>query len=874
MRRNHLESMDVPKDQCDAREDRGGSSGQWLGYSAAITTSTKRRVTAAIAGLIVVAGVVAGTIAYRHSGTATSASSSPGSSPGAAAGPTDGFAFINGTFLAPPYTAEVKGDDIQVNGVVIDSIPVMPTATPPTTPLDALDVVTMGQSHFPPAESVTDEQRAAVVTYLKSFPQTARVDDDGSELMVTDRAGNQAGLLMGQRLINIAAERTALQARADNWNTLLHTGGLLMSAPGVTVEAAAPHAAEMLVSMRAADTESNSDRERLLERVTGAPAIAQALVAAGPLPTAVTARLTAVETLPEQAVLASRRVLTVLATASTTSGIQTPRSNRAFVFDFFSEGDDGTMRKAALDQGYSVTTFRLLREATPLASLTGFVDIADTGGAGMLYIASHGTFQGVLLQTPLKNGGVALTEAQQLDKLKTDLNLDPSDVDFSVGGIYLKFAAIKAHWKDEASIVFLGICHGWSMRDAFAAREFIGTVQFTSCAIVQPLADGFFSRLDGLIDDGAKRAVGDAYAASAVALGYESGSPAQLTTLSQPVSATDKVLHVSDASAAKVGLRVIAVGVNPAKPADQTFLIGLVTAVDTTANTVTMTAPLIPALPLAAVPTSGGLTTASIQFVSATGLRNYQYVGNGQTVLAPSIATTPTATPLTIGASGNASVGFDSAMDISTAPQSVVVASGPCAPVIDSSSAHWADARTLTFGFTPKAAGTATFRVLALKAKSADNGTLLDGNTRPAKNRSGPAGDDYTWTVTCNATYRGNNVSLYLSCQDFSAASCHSDATITTTGSSVMITTEVFPFGTDDGCGLQPIVTIDGGGPPASGGATEDFEGVNPGTHTMSLRFTGSCPSNPPECQYNADCHRPLVDVTVVLHVVTDAKPG
>jgi hypothetical protein len=492
-----------------------------------------------------------------------------------------------------------------------------------------------------------------------------------------------------------------------------------------------------------------------LEQITGAPPVAQALVAAGPLPPALLDRVKGLN--PPAASASGKTGLVApglsakLAYATQTSGgITTPRSSKAYMFDSVAEGDDGPFRTAAIDQGYTLVRFKIGGHAYKLGqnSTSNFFSMARNGGAGLLYISAHGTSDLILF-------------------------------DDNKGTHYLTRQEIRSHWLDVGGVTMVAACQAFSLNDAFAGGDYIGVpFAFADATGALALSNEFWTRLDGTLDNGQKRTVADAYLAAGKALSFPgAGAPIATTTLTVSPDPSGTTLHLADTSGAEVGQLVFGFndvnGVdNPSDPGydrshDTTNInfylaTGEITAVDAQAKSITIKRRL----------GSFANVTGSIQFGDILELRKaaaYAHRGDGQRVLAPSVVGQPSGGPAPLDTRTDETVAFDAAMKTNVAPNSLIVASGICKPELISGSAKWNQDGTLTFGFKAHKKGKATFVLLATAAISADNGLPIDGNTSPpGKNAVGPAGDDYTWDVECGTdlvSYKTQPASAdYFSC--------------------------------------------------------------------------------------------------------------
>jgi hypothetical protein len=803
----------------------------------------KSRRGAALLAVIVAVAIVLAVVLTRPKSTPV-ATNTTASTPAPAPAAGKGFALVDGAYVAPPYTVSLAGDDIALNGKVVDSVAGPATATPaPVAATNADGVVLLGESHWPANETLTDQQRADMVAFLQSQPATAQVTVGDADLIVTDKSGASALLPLSRRIPDPTAQHQARQTLVAEWSALLDSGGLLMTGPGATVEVAGTTGPAVLDAIAKAFAQGGADLEQRLEQITGAPPVAQALARVGKPPKSLLNRVSAAGAAsrapqdPTVQLAAARQSLP--SAADTASAVHTPRSSKAYVFDYFGEGDDDAMRTAALDQGYTLVRFKIGGERYPPGqnSIENFHSMARNGGAGLLYIATHGQ-------------GPTLT------------------FDDATEGRHLSRSDVRSHWTDVSGIVFLAACHGFGMEDAFAGGDLIGQpMTSVSCEQASQLAQEFWPRLDGTKDDGTKRKARDAFSAAAAALAYPSGAvaPVPTTTLASPPGALDTTLEVADASGAVVGQQVFAFHNEPDLLDEYKYLVVAdVTAVDVATGTIT--------IKYRRGSFSGDV--GPLHFFDLAGtvsprpgtahevMRPFVFRGAGQTVLAPSVPTPPASAPVELGVESPQTVSFDAAVDTTVAPSTAITAAGPCAPEIVSGSARWSGDRSLRFSFKAHQAGAATFHVLGRKVRSAGNGTLLDGNTKPVdRNRVGPAGDDFTWTVECGASgvpQRISDTDIHSNCfldpipNQAGRCSVPWPAVEITTGSTLVMTTAPDGLVISDRCSDPQItITVEGAGVrtgPLSAPATFDFGTVPPGKHKVTMTFAATCQPRSPDC--------------------------
>ena len=786
----------------------------------------RQRVVLAVAGIVVIVAAGAGVFALLHRDAAT---------PAATHAASQGFVFIGGQYVASPYAAAVAGDSVTINGAPVVSIPVAAGHQASNPAKDALDVVAMGDAEAQAKGAATVAERSSLVADMRADPAVADVAATSDDVTVTDTTGNSATLLLNPHVADSGLQHAALSALAAEWNSLLASGGLLLASQGVYVEAGPSTANSVVSDIAAAFTGPASARQAALENAVGAPTLATALLAAGPPPRAF---LAGAQTQSTASAIGSDAE-TVSRRESTVGGIQTPGSARALILDYFGEGDDSAPRKAAVDEGYTVVTMRLGGEKATGDELKNFLVIARTG-VGVFYAATHGSGTGIVVEKPYARNDTR-SEQTILDAAKAASGLTGAELSIDRTGLLLTTTGITNHWTDQSSIVFLAACGSWPLHAVFNAREFVGPSRPTDCGLAKPLAYGLFSRLEGTTDSGTKRLFSDAFTTTATKLGYPHLG----------VQPTDPkhVFPIDQTSADGLTVRIPTVGTMP-QPITTLFVEGGgkgsggcrldVASVDLVAHTVTLKEPV----------------TKYFAFITAATITEptdlFYYAGNGNTVLAPSISVNPLAGPLQPGSQVQGTVVFDAAMDTTVSPRSVIEATGSCSPEIVITSVSWTNSRSLAFAVIAHAKGTATFTIRAANAKSAQNQTLLDGNGQPSgKNRMGPAGDNYTWSVACVTDLFVNNVPVSTDCSAPLDPSCRGVATSNLVGSILTVAPVYNDPTVPGGCNIQTVIGVTGIGEQSEPyGSTQalDFGAVHPGYYDIYIRFTGNCAAPSPGC--------------------------
>lgn len=450
--------------------------------------------------------------------------------------PPAGYVFVNGKYIEPPYKVEVIQGDIRLNGLVVRPNP-QPTQRgtvtplqPPTTPQTAIDLVAVAVARLQQwgirdSSGLSPEKRSELINLIKSYATVAAVRDEGYSIVVTDRNGQEALLLLELTQPPTPEEiLSAQKAEAEEWMGTLESGGVLLISPGATVEIPSPQVTPFFAKLFAAFQQPEPQRLMQLEDLVGALSIAKALQAAGEPPSSLRKRLpdplpphqSLLNPLPAESNLIGGRLFSPLLDKESHKDSKTPKSDMAYIFEIFPVNSGRRVIEAAKLHQYRVVHYT---RTPPFPGEVTIENFKKSSGAGILYLEVHGLPGKLYIEQydKLRNDEERKNAVEEIKKAdekykKMDIPVHYSQQATGEVFLYLKDDEISKVWQEAQSIVELTVCYGLTLEKAFNAREFIAFPEKCN-AIANALAFnvGFWGDLDGTLDTGTKRNVGDAF---------------------------------------------------------------------------------------------------------------------------------------------------------------------------------------------------------------------------------------------------------------------------------------------------------------------------------------------------------------------------
>lgn len=480
---------------------------------------------------------------------------------------TDGLLFVNGSYVPPPYTVESQGGRVIVNGATAFEFsqtppPPAPIA-PPSDPANAAELARVGAAkldalgwpqHLPDEGEVT-----AIAAELAALPVAESVIVEEGTLLIRDRAGGEERLLYWVRPAEDEDQSADLAASmASAWERTLSEGGVLIVAGGASLSVPANAASEFNDALVAA-LDGGADRSRLLADLIGSPSLEASL-----------AQTSTPDDLRQRVARSERRVPTTThsiayevrdSRRSLTAGpdplspthydSRTPSSRRAYI-----------MAPVVVERGQSCAVDGL-REATNLQSYSLYEFwgeaatmeemLAASGKAGIYNACQHGGVSFGPYSKEEANRRVAELRARGITGIYRGVLNSDDDDDHYVGA---NTQFLSAHWRDAGTIVIADMCAGAHMASGWGAREFIGSFENISTADTEGPFTAFWQRMSGALDEGEKRAAGDAFDASFPSLFSHSGHGAGRTVLTPGVRSTQPEQNDEVAAFSRVTARV------------------------------------------------------------------------------------------------------------------------------------------------------------------------------------------------------------------------------------------------------------------------------------------------------------------------------
>lgn len=449
----------------------------------------------------------------------------------------DGFAFLDGEYVQPPYTIEVVDGDVRLNE---RTARVGPPAElflplPPSLVVNTAGDVTAAAAAWLREQGISDPnritptQRSALVALIRAQLSTARIDDLGASIRITDAAGSIAHLgLAGPVALSFdgAVEQQGQIAR--EWRTHLATGGALFIGPGTTVRVPSRNVVARLSSLIAVLERQEETLSSQLVDILGAPDVAAQVATHGPLPTSLKNRLPqwAQEPQPEPTTsMEQDRGGVELGSASLAGHYQsrTPAAHRAYLFDVaghLSGSDIRPIEEAAKLQHYDIVNFTTswIQTAGGGATIQNFIATAPL--AGILYINAHANQSEIFLEAHFwKSNAVAAAAAY------VNQGLDAAVQEYKFGlfngyVISVNTQMIAHRWRGARTIVQLMTCNvgqggNENIPNTFlqnGASNVITVTGLVSFYESIPFNQEMWPRLSGFAERGLRRNVADAFA--------------------------------------------------------------------------------------------------------------------------------------------------------------------------------------------------------------------------------------------------------------------------------------------------------------------------------------------------------------------------
>lgn len=201
----------------------------------------------------------------------------------------DGFVFVDGIYLDPPYQIQVVGLEIRINDRVIRSVRELAQGTGPTLPeslRESTDAALERMDQLGPPRREGFEAFARDVTdVLLAFPETAEVTLIDDTLLVTATDGSNTVVPLAHRPTRSRETvHSWLGDEAAIWRAVLADGGAILGEDGAIMIVPASRAAGFIAELDDAIAAAESGQLEPLIELVASSALAEELAAAGPLP--------------------------------------------------------------------------------------------------------------------------------------------------------------------------------------------------------------------------------------------------------------------------------------------------------------------------------------------------------------------------------------------------------------------------------------------------------------------------------------------------------------------------------------------------------------------------------------------------------------
>ena len=264
----------------------------------------------------------------------------------------DGFVFLDGEWLEPPFEISVEATQLYLNGMPVKPWPGLrdlgdearlraesPETANELAVIAAIHLEQLGGSALDPVPAEVVDR---ITSLIESFPATAGVRVEGGRFFVVDRQGVEAAMSLAPIPGESPAERAAaLHEEAAGWTQTLEAGGVLFLLPGMSLEISAGETPTVLGDVVAA-LNGPGDATVHLEAILDARPIAEAVASAGGPGATFLERLAERQAQARQTAPDSSGVLKSLLPPEADDGdiayggkhrwSETPSSNRAYIF--------------------------------------------------------------------------------------------------------------------------------------------------------------------------------------------------------------------------------------------------------------------------------------------------------------------------------------------------------------------------------------------------------------------------------------------------------------------------------------------------------------------------------------------------------------
>ena len=328
----------------------------------------------------------------------------------------DGFVFLDGEWLEPPFEISVEATQLYLNGMPMKPWPGLrdlgdearlraesPETANELAVIAAIHLEQLGGSALDPVPAEVVDR---ITSLIESFPATAGVRVEGGRFFVADRQGVEAAMSLAPIPGESPAERAAaLHEEAAGWTQTLEAGGVLFLLPGMSLEISAGETPTVLGDVVAA-LNGPGDATAHFEAILDARPIAEAVASAGGPGATFLERLAERQAQARQTAPDSSGVLKSLLPPEADDGdiayggkhrwSETPSSNRAYIFTPAAGSplqrvrfiDSPTCQPEPIKKAARLHGYRVIDYGYSESTLDNFM--GASGRAGILYLCAHG----------------------------------------------------------------------------------------------------------------------------------------------------------------------------------------------------------------------------------------------------------------------------------------------------------------------------------------------------------------------------------------------------------------------------------------------------------------------------------------------------
>jgi hypothetical protein len=416
----------------------------------------------------------------------------------------NGIVYLDSDQISPPFTIVVESGDIRINNQVVHRMAQLPEGDVPLSqePNDPKDIdELMAASGWWLFNNQADP--ASLAAYLSSFPSASEVSYTSNSVEITDTAGNMQGIIIDDNPSPTTQDLLEDQVeKAEHWAWLLDEGALLIIySDGGSIEVPKSQSEEFLNENLSENILPDLDRSSSVEKLFAT------------LPSA---------SFSDTSIIfqnSADAIDQILGTGPHHFQSDTPNATAFHIFSVSPYDFNDPVKKAGVLHGYNVYVYEKGYFDAGTSTIENFFDTSND--AAVIYTKMHGNMRFLCFEQYYSNSTRnAVFDEYVSDEVRVSrhiLRMTSWSSWNKYWDDYLICASstyIRENWQSSETIVLNYSCEGFALSGAFRAREFIGANEICPSNLNQSYNPNFWGRLDGTVDNGEMRNVGDAFDAT------------------------------------------------------------------------------------------------------------------------------------------------------------------------------------------------------------------------------------------------------------------------------------------------------------------------------------------------------------------------